>query len=131
MHGAFIPPEHEKGDANTIGGYMAVHGRPAAFEGRDGLSYSVEIATDSTGEVQRPFGAYFLFLRWNETAEPVVTGHLETGFLEYGASAGEARAALGRMQLSEVKAVLDGLIEPRATDNSRPWWEAMHDEDGG
>ena len=28
---------------STIGGYAAVHGRPAAFEGSDGFSYSVEI----------------------------------------------------------------------------------------
>ena len=44
-----ISPPITRGDANTIGGYMAVHGRPAAFEGTDGLSYSVEIVTAPTG----------------------------------------------------------------------------------
>ena len=29
---------------------MAVHGRPAAFEGSDGMSYSVAIEADATGD---------------------------------------------------------------------------------
>jgi hypothetical protein len=130
MPGAFIPPEHEKGDANTIGGYAAVHGRPAAFEGADGLSYTVEIAADSTGDSSRPYGAFFLFLRWNRTAEPVVTGHLETGFLEYGDSAAAARDALGKMTLARVKSILDAIIgRGGAQTRTRPWWEAMREED--
>ena len=68
MSGRFLPPDHSRGDANTIGGYMAVHARPAAFEGSDGMSYSVEIVVDETEIVGRPFGAYFLFLRWREWA---------------------------------------------------------------
>ncbi len=55
--GRFLPPDHSKGDPNTIGGYMAVHDRPAAFEGSDGASYSVEIVTDTSGEKDRPFAA--------------------------------------------------------------------------
>ena len=58
--GQFLPADHSKGDANTIGGYMAVHSRPAAFEGSDGASYSVEIVTDTSGEEKRPFAAYLL-----------------------------------------------------------------------
>jgi hypothetical protein len=131
MPGAFTPPEPGKGDANTIGGYAAVHGRPAAFLGVDGLSYSVEIATDSTGEREKPFGAYFLFLRWNETADPVVTGHIETPFLEFAASAQLAGEQLGRMPLSLVKELLDQLIRERTdAQGTRRWWEAMRDEDG-
>ena len=42
-HAHYRPPDHSKGDESTIGGYMAVHDRPAAFEGSDGFSYSVEI----------------------------------------------------------------------------------------
>ena len=64
MSGRFLPPDHSRGDANTIGGYAAVHARPAAFEGSDGMSYSVEIAVDDTGTADQPFGAYLLFLRW-------------------------------------------------------------------
>ena len=33
-------PDHSRGDANTLGGYAAVHDRPAAFEGADGFSYT-------------------------------------------------------------------------------------------
>ena len=44
--GRFIPPDHSKGDESTLGGYMAVHARPAAFEGSDGMSYSVEILAE-------------------------------------------------------------------------------------
>jgi hypothetical protein len=131
MHGPFIPPEPAKGDPNTIGGYAAVHGRPAAFEGIDGLSYSVELATDSTGESVNPYGAFILFLRWNETAEPVVTGHLESAFLEFGESASEALEKLGRMPLSNVRELLDKMIKECVTNEkgSRPWWEVMNDED--
>ena len=32
MSGRFLPPDHSRGDANTIGGYTAVHARPAAFD---------------------------------------------------------------------------------------------------
>ncbi len=130
MHGAFIPPEPDKGDPNTIGGYSAVHGRPAAFEGVDGLSYSVELATDSTGEAARPYGAFILFLRWNQTADPVVTGHIETAFLEFGNSAQEARTKLGTMKLTEVQEMLNRMIvELRSNERTRPWWDAMRAED--
>ena len=64
MPGQHLPADHSRGDANTIGGYAAVHGRPAAFEGSDGLSYSVEIATTPTGDGERPWGAYLLFVQW-------------------------------------------------------------------
>ena len=59
----FQPPDHTKGDPNTLGGYMAVHDRPAAFEGGDGFSYSAEIVTDHTGEPAAPYAAYLLFVR--------------------------------------------------------------------
>src|SRR5205814_8067594 len=62
--GRFIPPDHSKGDPNTIGGYMAVHDRPAAFEGIDGASYSVELVSDSSGDKERPFAAHRVFVRW-------------------------------------------------------------------
>ena len=64
MAGQHLPADHSRGDANTVGGYAAVHGRPAAFEGTDGLSYSVEIVASPTGEPERPWGAYLLFVQW-------------------------------------------------------------------
>jgi hypothetical protein len=133
--GRHLPPDYSRGDETTIGGYMAVHDRPAAFEGFDGMSYSVSIETDETGDPAAPFGAYILFVRWGR-GEPSVAGHLETDFLARGASADAVRATVGALPLQEVKRLLDGLIRERqhlstGGHPSRPWWEAMRDEDGG
>ena len=84
MPGHFIPPDHSRGDANTLGGYAAVHARPAAFEGPDGMSYSVEVLAEETGEPARPWGAYLLFMRWARQGAQRVEGHLETPFLAWG-----------------------------------------------
>ena len=127
--GRFLPPDHSKGDEKTIGGYMAVHARPAAFEGADGMSYSVEIETDETGDAAQPYGAYLLFVRWSR-GDPRVSGHLETDFLALAPSEQEARARVGALSLEEVKRVLDRLIREHAPPPSRPWWEVMREEDG-
>jgi hypothetical protein len=124
--GRFLPPDHSKGDERTLGGYMAVHDRPAAFEGSDGLSYSVSIETDETGDRAHPFAAYLLFVRWGR-GEPQISGHIETDFLARGATAEEARRAVGALPLAEVKRLLDEQIRAR-TPKGRPWWEAMDDE---
>jgi hypothetical protein len=124
--GQFLPADHSRGDANTIGGYMAVHSRPAAFEGRDGVSYSVELVVDETGDRTRPYAAYILFVRWRQ-GDPVAAGHLETDYLHYGESEAEALAKVGAMQLSEVRSALESLISRRMTGDT-PWWEAMRTE---
>ena len=130
MSGRFIPPDHSRGDANTIGGYAAVHARPAAFEGSDGMSYSVEIVVDETGIVGRPFGAYFMFLRWRRVGTQGIEGHLETDYLAYGATEDAAREAIGAMMLTAVKRLLDDLIgEQSAGRPTRRWWDAMRDDD--
>jgi len=125
--GRFLPADHSKGDPNTIGGYMAVHDRPAAFEGSDGASYSVEIVTDVTDDKTRPFGAYLLFVRWRE-GDPVASGHLETDFLAFANTEDEARRIVGAMLLNDVKDALDQLIKSRR-DALKPWWDAMRQED--
>jgi len=125
--GRFLPADHSKGDPNTIGGYMAVHDRPAAFEGSDGASYSVEIVTDVTDDKARPFGAYLLFVRWRE-GDPVASGHLETDFLGFADTEDEARKIVGGMLLNEVKEALDQLIKSRR-EALKPWWDAMRQED--
>jgi hypothetical protein len=124
--GRFIPPDHSKGDPNTIGGYMAVHDRPAAFEGSDGASYSVEIVSESSGDTARPFAAYLLFVRWGH-GDPVASGHLETEFLAFAASESEAREAVGALRLNEVKLKLDALIKAKRAEE-RPWWDEMRSE---
>jgi len=128
MPGQFLPPDPSRGDPNTIGGYMAVHGRPAAFEGSDGMSYSVAIEADHSGDVQQPWGAYFLFLRWRRMGPQGVEGHLESEFLAFGTASDEARAALGRATLGEVRAVLEGLIRTSREPPQRRWWDVMRDE---
>jgi hypothetical protein len=129
MSGRFLPPDHSRGDANTIGGYAAVHARPAAFEGADGMSYSVEIVVDETEIVGRPFGAYFMFLRWRRMGTQGIEGHLETDYLAYGPTEEVARSAIGAMALTAVKRLLDDLIsEQSANRPTRRWWDAMRDE---
>jgi hypothetical protein len=132
MPGRHLPPDHSKGDANTLGGYMAVHDRPAAFAGSDGFSYSAEILADETGEADRPFGAYLLFVRWARIGAASPAGHVESGFVAYGATPEEAVRDAGALRLNAVKQILDGLI---ATDlGGRPhrrWWDAMRAEDVG
>jgi hypothetical protein len=124
--GQFLPADHSKGDANTIGGYMAVHARPAAFEGSDGASYSVEIVTDTSGDKARPFAAYLLFVRWRQ-GDPVASGHLETEFLAFADTEDAARKLVGAMMLNEVKARLDDLIKAKRSEQL-PWWDAMPQE---
>jgi hypothetical protein len=128
MGGRHLPPDHSLGDERTLGGYMAVHARPAAFEGSDGMSYSVDIAVDETGEPGTPVGAYLLFVRWS-SGEPGVAGHIESDFLVRAPDESEARARIGAMALDDVKALLDRLIASRAPSPSRPWWEVMKDDD--
>ena len=91
---------------------MAVHARPAAFEGVDGFSYSADILTDDTGDSTAPWGAYLLFVRWGY-GEPEVQGHLESDFMLRGTSEAVVRQQLGNMLLQTVKATLDGLIRAR------------------
>ena len=124
--GRFLPADHSKGDPNTIGGYMAVHDRPAAFEGSDGASYSVEIVADVSDEKDRPFGAYLLFVRWRE-GDPVASGHLETEFLALAETEDEAKKMVGAMLLNGVKDHLDQLIKQRKAE-LQPWWDAMRQE---
>jgi len=129
VSGRFLPPDHSRGDANTIGGYAAVHARPAAFEGSDGMSYSVEIVVDETGIAGRPFGAYLLFLRWRRIGSQGIEGHLETDYLAYGLTEDAARTAIGATPLDAVKAHLEQLVrEHSASTPSRRWWDAMRDE---
>lgn len=92
---------------------MAVHKRPAAFEGVDSYSYSADILTDNTGDASAPWGAYLLFVRWGY-GEPEVQGHLESDFIVRGTSEAVVRHQLGGMLLATVKATLDGLIRAKS-----------------
>jgi hypothetical protein len=127
----FQPPDHTRGDANTLGGYMAVHDRPAAFEGDDGFSYSAEIVTDHTREMDAPYAAYLLFVRWARIGAQSPEGHLETDYLATARTEAEARSRVGAWPLSAVKAALDELVAKHRGDTApRRWWDAMRDERG-
>jgi hypothetical protein len=132
MPGRHLPPDHSKGDANTLGGYMAVHDRPAAFAGSDGFSYSAEILAEETGEADRPFGAYLLFVRWARIGAASPAGHVESEFIAYDATPEGAIRAAGALRLNAVKKILDRLIAASpGGPPARRWWDAMRAEDGG
>jgi hypothetical protein len=124
--GQFLPADHSKGDANTVGGYIAVHARPPAFEGKDGSSYSVEIMTDETGDPAKPWAGYLLFVRYAH-GDPVASGHIETGYLRYAETEEGARILVGAMSLNSALIELNNLIAAKSSD-SRPWYEVMRDE---
>ena len=126
----YRPPDHSKGDPSTIGGYAAVHDRPAAFEGSDGFSYSVELMTEPTGDATAPWAAFILFVKWARLGAQSPEGHLETDYLLTAQSESDARAALGETPLSEVKSLLDRVIAAKQGGApSRRWWDAMRDDD--
>ena len=129
--GQHLPPEYDKGDETTVGGYAAVHARPAALEGRDGKSYTLDILSDSTGEPARPYAAYLIFVQWSRLGAQKAEGHLETGFLAWGATAAAAEAALGALPLAEAQRALDALILARDGATTRRWWDAMREDDAG
>ena len=133
MPGRHLPPDPSAGDEHTLGGYMAVHARPAAFQGSDGLSYSVEILVDTTDGEALPWGAYLLFVRWRRIGGSGVEGHLESDFVAFGNSEAEARDGAGRLSLHETRALLEALLRDASEiddASSRPWWDVMRDEDG-
>lgn len=128
--GQNLPADYSKGDERTVGGYAAVHARPAALEGRDGLSYSLEVVSDTTEEAgpDRQFGAYLLFVQWARLGAQQVSGHVESEFLSWGATPEAAEAMVNALTLEQAQATLDALIISRDGDNSRRWWDAMRDE---
>ena len=128
MPGQHLPADHSRGDANTIGGYAAVHGRPAAFEGPDGLSYSVEIVTAPTGHSERAWGAYLLFVQWARIGAATPSGHVETDFLAEADTEADAYAVVASLSLSEVRAALHAAIAERSEGAPpRRWWDVMRD----
>jgi len=124
----FRQPDFSKGDPNTVGGYAAAHERPAAFEGSDGFSYSVEILVEEEPGEREPWAGFIFFVKWARIGASSPEGHLESDVLARGASEQQARERVGAMSLSDVKRVLDELIA-RAPGGApkRKWWDAMRD----
>lgn len=126
----FLQPDFSKGDVNTVAGYAAVHGRPAAFEGSDGFSYSAEILIDEDRTQREPWGAYLFFVKWTRVGASAPEGHVESDILVRAASEADARTRVGAMPLGDTKRVLDELIA-RAAGGApkRKWWDAMNADD--
>ncbi len=128
--GQFKQPDFSRGDPNTIGGYAAAHERPAAFEGSDGFSYSVELMAEEDGPGEEKWGAFVFFVRWARIGASSPEGHLESDVLARGTTQAQALDRLGALPLNEIKGVLDALIA-RAAGGAprRKWWDAMRDPD--
>lgn len=93
----------------TLGGYMAQHGRAAAFGGSDGQAYSVGLYVDDEPDARGRFGAALLFVRW-DAAGAAPAGHVETDFLAWGRTPAEAEERLKALSLYDVKSALDEAI---------------------
>ena len=130
MSGQHLPADHSLGDANTIGGYALVHGRPAAFEGSDGFSYSVELCADQVNDAGTVWASYLLFLRWRRIGASGVEGHLETDYLTRAETQSGARDALGAFTLQQVREMLELRIAESAPQTTRRWFDVMRDESG-
>ena len=124
-------PDFTQGNPNTLAGYMAVHDRPAAFEGSDGYSYSVEILANQDEMPGGRWAAYLFFVKWSRIGASTPEGHLESDILTRADTEQEARAQVGALSLAAVKSVLDTLIA-RAPGGAprRRWWDAMNADEG-
>ena len=109
------PITPEGADDTTLGGYSAVHGRAAAFEGSDGEPYTAAIETDRADEGSGWVG-YLIFLRWSQTGSAVM-GHVETGDLARGSSETEARGQLVALPLRRVWEILEEEIARRRNED--------------
>ncbi len=127
VSGQHLPADHSLGDANTIGGYALVHQRPAAFEGSDGFSYSVELCADQVNDAGTQWAGYLLFLRWRRIGAAGVEGHLETDYLTRASTQDAARAALGAFPLQAARGFLEQRIAESAPPPARRWFDVMRD----
>jgi hypothetical protein len=96
----------------TLGGYIEKHDRVPAFEGADGQPYTVDIDVEETGDPERRWVAFLIFLRWAATGAGIM-GHLESGDVARGDTEEAARQAARELTLYEIRSELDAAIERR------------------
>lgn len=96
----------------TLGGYIERHDRVPAFEGPDGMPYTVDVDTEETGDAERPWVAFLVFLRWAATGAGIM-GHVESGDVASGATEEAARQAAMDLSLYEIRSELDAAIRRR------------------
>ena len=103
----------EAEDDRTLGGYLAVHGRPPAFEACDGQPYTVSLETERSPDLKAPVAGYLVFPRWASTGLGVV-GHVETPLLWRGPTREAVVAEAGGTSLHEVQRLLDEAVVRQA-----------------
>jgi len=108
------PLAPEDADETTLGGYLALHGRAAAFQAADGRPYTV--ACDAEQSSDGGWVGYLVFIRWADTGTAIM-GHLETGDLAEGSTEAEVHAALEAIPLPRVKQILDETVLARQRDD--------------
>jgi hypothetical protein len=96
----------------TFRGYVETHDRVPAFEGADGQPYTVDIDTEETGDPDRPWAAFLVFVRWAATGAGIM-GHVTSGDVATGATEDDARLAALDLTLYQLKSELDQAIEHR------------------
>ena len=94
---------------STLGGYLAHHDRPPAFEGLDGHPYTVSLEVEKTPDLTAPFSGYLVFPRWAHTGVGII-GHLETPLLYHGESREKVTSQLEALTLLEVNHLLGEAI---------------------
>lgn len=99
-------------DDLTLAGYFAEHARPPAFGGPDGESYTVSLEIELTPTLEGRYEGYLVFPRWAASGIGVL-GHVETGTLATGESSEAVLESLGRLPLTEVKALLDRTVRKK------------------
>jgi len=99
----------------TLGGYIELHNRPPAFSGSDDQPYTVAVDVEPTGDEQKPFAAFLLFVRWAATGAGIMA-HVETGDVAYGDTAEAAHNHALELTLYEIKAELDAAIARKAAE---------------
>lgn len=109
------PIAPEGADESTLGGYVAIHGRAAAFEGRDGEPYTAAIETEALEDGR--WAGYLVFLRWARSGTAIM-GHLDTDDLVVVETEAAAREAIRALPLTRVKALLDAELDRRAREQS-------------
>lgn len=94
----------------TFAGYVETHDRVPAFEGADGQPYTVDIDTEETGNPERPWAGFLVFVRWAATGAGIM-GHVVSEDVVWGSTEYEARERALDLTLYELKSELDRAIE--------------------
>jgi hypothetical protein len=110
MEDRLNPIPAEGVDETTLGGYAAVHGRAAAFEGADGSAYTVAIEAEEVDGGPGEWVGYLVYLRWAAEGSAIM-GHLETDDLARGASREAVVGEVESITLHRAKELLDATIE--------------------